>query len=68
MIFSKEVIKINIWLAATLRALFVLALGFFLIVIVEAQLSWIFVAFISVLAFITQLYLSKRKRNKEKNK
>lgn len=55
----------NIWLIASLRALFILGLGVFFIVIVESNISWIFVGFMAVLAFFWQLYSSKRKRDKK---
>ncbi|GAF22779.1 hypothetical protein JCM19047_2552 [Bacillus sp. JCM 19047] len=56
----------NIWLAATLRALFILGLGVFFIFVVESNISWIFVGFMTIFAFFSQLYFSKRRREKEK--
>lgn len=55
----------NIWLAATLRALFILGLGVFSIYLVETNISWIFVGFMTIVAFFSQLYFSKRSRDKK---
>lgn len=54
----------NAWLAATLKALYVLGLGYALTEFGNAQISWIFIAIISIFAFFLQLSYSRRKQNK----
>ncbi|WP_054708503.1 hypothetical protein [Bacillus sp. JCM 19041] len=45
----------NKWLAATLKALFILSLGFAFHFIADMQITWFFIIPITLIAFVLQL-------------